>query len=300
MAPPDTGEPAFEQIASFDDEALRTFLDPHDGGIPPADLAVALEDSDAAFRNRVAAAVPESGRAPLDRAQRTHSARAVAAARRRIVDRLFWPLLYWNDPAAYEELVAGEHIHPGLIDMLELDDRVVCDIGAGAGRFALLAATRAQHVIAVDAIPALLARLEEKARDRGLRNVDVRRGSFAALPLADSSVDVAVACSSLTSQGPLGGERALAEAERIVRPGGDVVVIWPQETRWFREHGYSYVSLQGNEVIHFPDVATAERVCRRFYSARAAAWVRRHHSADVPYHVAGLTPPNDACIKRVA
>jgi ubiquinone/menaquinone biosynthesis C-methylase UbiE len=184
--------------------------------------------------------------------------------------------------------------------VLDLDGRVVCDIGAGAGRFTLLAAACAQTVIAVDAVPALLERLRRNAAVAGRRNVDVRRGSFAALPLDDASVDVAVACSSFRSQAPHGGRRALAEAERVVRPGGEVAVIWPQERAWFRRHGFTYIALHSDDVVRFRDVATAERLCAAYYSAAAATWVRRHNTAEVPYRVLGTSPPSSVCVKRVS
>src|SRR5205807_7029247 len=102
----------------------------------------ALEDT-AARRFRGAHAAP--GTAP-----------SVDEAQGRVLDVLFWPLLYWNAPDRYEELIAGEDIHPAIIDTLDVDDRVICDIGAGTGRFTLPAARRARRVIAVDAVPVLL------------------------------------------------------------------------------------------------------------------------------------------------
>jgi ubiquinone/menaquinone biosynthesis C-methylase UbiE len=216
-----------------------------------------------------------------------------------VVSLLFWPLLYWNDPLAYEELVAGERIHPRILDALDLDGREVCDVGAGAGRFTLFAARRAARVIAVDEVPPLLRRLEVHLRDEGIVNVEVRRGSFDALPLADDSVDVAVACSSLTSRAPLGGEPALVEMDRVVRDGGEVAVIWPDRPEWYRSRGFVHLSAAGNDSLSFADPAAAERVCRDFYSDAAAAWVVEHHSATVPFAVLGISPPNDVCIRTV-
>jgi ubiquinone/menaquinone biosynthesis C-methylase UbiE len=224
----------------------------------------------------------------------------VALRRRQIVDQLFWALLYWHDPDGYDELVAGEQIHPGVLDALDIDGRVVADLGAGAGRFTLFAARRARRVIAVDAVPALLDRLVRKARALELDTIEVRRGSFMRLPLDDASVDIAVACSSLTSHAPWGGECALQEVERIVRPGGDMVVIWPDDPDWFCRHGFTYMSLPGAPEMHFRDVESAARICADFYSERAARWVRDHNARVVPFEVLGVRPPNDACFKKRA
>jgi ubiquinone/menaquinone biosynthesis C-methylase UbiE len=176
---------------------------------------------------------------------------------------------------------------------------VVCDIGAGTGRFTLPAARRARRVIAIDAVPALLTLLRRTVRAQGVANVTVKRGSFAALPLRDASVDVAVACSAFASRGPHGGVHAVAEAERIVRPGGDVVVIWPAQPAWLQRRGFTYMAVQGGTSVRFADVATAERLCARYYSRVAAEWVRRQQTPDVPYAVLGLHPPSDVCVKRI-
>jgi ubiquinone/menaquinone biosynthesis C-methylase UbiE len=154
-------------------------------------------------------------------------------------------------------------------------------------------------VIAVDAVPALLQRLEAHATALGLDNIETRRGGFLRLPLEDASVDLAVACSALTSHAPWGGEEALREATRIVRSGGQVVVIWPDDPAWFTARGFAYLSLPGNDELRFADVATAERICRDFYSDEAAEWVRSHGSATIPFAVLGIPPPSDACFLRV-
>lgn len=247
----------------------------------------------------IAALDPEAAAVVCATRSRLAGGDRVARARRAVVDRLFWPLLYWHDPAAYEELVAGEEIHPRILDALDLDGRSVCDAGAGSGRFTLYAAGRAARVIAVDEVPPLLRRLEDHLRERGIGNVEVRRGSFTDLPLPDRSVDVAVACSSLTSREPFGGDPALRELERVVRPGGEIAVIWPDRPEWFRDRGFVHLAAAGNDSRRFTSPAAAERLCRDFYSEEAAAWVVGHRTAEVPFSVLGVPPPNDLCLKTV-
>jgi len=284
----------------FDDEALRTFLDPSDGVVSVDELARASAGAPVELSARIRAVIPVRRREHFDALQRRHTAAPlVARARSGIMRKLFWPLVYWNRPDDYEELAAGEHIHPEVVARLELDGTTVCDIGAGAGRFTLLAARSARHVIALDAVPALLQRLEQRAQDAGLHNIVVMRAGFCTLPLPDNSVHVAVACSVFTHEESAGTERALREAERIVEPGGQVAVIWPHRPEWFAARGYDYCSFEGNTVMHFRDLSTAQRLCERYYSPEAARWVNENGSADVPFSVLGTKPPNDVCIKRV-
>ena len=223
----------------------------------------------------------------------------VARARRHVVESLFWPLLYWHDPAGYAELVAGESIHPRILEAVDLDRREVCDVGAGAGRFTLHAARRAARVVAVDAVPPLLDLLGARLTEEGVSNVELRRGSFDALPLEDGSVDVAVACSSVTARAPFGGEAALAEMERVVRPGGELAIIWPDRPEWFRARGFTLLTAAGNDTLSFADPASAERLCRAFYSEEAARWVAAHGTAEVPFAVLGIEPPNQVCLRTV-
>jgi ubiquinone/menaquinone biosynthesis C-methylase UbiE len=299
-APPRARDFVLGHLGSFDDEALRVFLQPGEAGVSPRLLGTAVQGEEPALGERILKALPRQAQGEFIAARQMTAGRgAVERARREVVGHLFWALLYWHDPCAYEELVAGERIHPRILDALNLDGRTVCDVGAGAGRFTLFAARRAARVVAVDEVPPLLRRLQLHLGEEGIANVEVRRGSFDALPLEDDSVDVAVACSSLTSRTPFGGEPALTEMERIVRHGGELAVIWPDRPEWFRERGFIHLSAGGNDRLYFADPAAAERLCRDYYSDAAAEWVVAHRASAVPFAVLGISPPNDVCIRPV-
>ena len=290
----------FDDVAAFDDVALRTFLDPEDGGVDVEELGIAAAGSGGALVERFVRCLPEAAATPFLGAVRSAPSRAaVERARDHVLEQLFWPLVYWLRPDDYEALIHGEQIPGRVLDELDLARKDVCDIGAGTGRFALAAARRARRVIAVDVVPGLLRRLHEEAEAQHLENIEVRRGSFRALPLADRSVDLAVACSSFTAAGAHGGVRAVREAERIVRPGGAVAVIWPQDPHWFLAHGYEHIVVRGSGSLRFRDLETAERLCATYYSDAAARWVRDRGNCDVPYEVLGVRPPNDVCIRSI-
>ena len=278
------------ELAALDDEGLRTFLDPADAGVDPQLLGRALQDAPARMAKRVIDALPETTRQVAgDAWVATTGADSRRDAWHETLAVLFWPLLYWNHPLEYLELIEGEAIEPALLQQLPLDGAVVCDIGAGAGRFTLHAAARAARVVAVDAVPPLLAILQQRLQRMQLHNVDIRRGAFAALPIDDASVDLAVACSAFMTGGPHGGDAALREAERITRPGGSVAVVWPQDAAWFEERGYERIAVSGDAVRHFATPEAALRLCERFYGDDAAQWVRSNRTADVPYAVLGLS-----------
>lgn len=97
------------------------------------------------------------------------------------------------------------------------------DLGAGEGAVAFLLARRAKHVYAVDSSRQMVEYGSRLAAERGFANVEFRLGDLEGLPLEDACVDMAFFSQSLHhAQHP---ERAVAEAWRILRPGGRVVVL---------------------------------------------------------------------------
>jgi ArsR family transcriptional regulator len=111
----------------------------------------------------------------------------------------------------------------------------VADLGCGEGYLTIEAARFARRVIAVDRSDAVLARAQDLARRRGLKNIQWKRGDIEALPLRDASVDLALLSQTLHhADDP---SRALGEAVRIVRPGGRVLVLdlRSHDQAWVRE-----------------------------------------------------------------
>ena len=100
---------------------------------------------------------------------------------------------------------------------------VVADLGAGEGTLSQLLAQRATKVIAVDISPKMVEFGQELARKNGLANLEFRLGDIEEPPIKDRSVDLAVFSQALHHAGH--PPRALAEARRILRPGGRVLVL---------------------------------------------------------------------------
>jgi ubiquinone/menaquinone biosynthesis C-methylase UbiE len=99
----------------------------------------------------------------------------------------------------------------------EVAPAVVVDVGCGDGDLAARLARRGRVVRALDIAPAMV----EAARARG---VDATVGDARALPLADGSVDCAVAAWMLYHVPE--PERALAEICRVLVPGGRLVAAF--------------------------------------------------------------------------
>jgi len=99
----------------------------------------------------------------------------------------------------------------------------IADLGSGEGAFALLLASRARKVIAVDSSARMIEVGREQAARHGMRNIDFRQGDMEEIPIGAGEVDLVFFSQSLHHA--LHPERALAEAARILAPGGRAVVL---------------------------------------------------------------------------
>jgi len=100
---------------------------------------------------------------------------------------------------------------------------VIADLGAGEGTFSQLLARRSKKVIAVDNSEKMVEYGQELARKHGVKNLEYRKGDLEEVPIRDATVDLAFFSQALHhAQHP---ERAVAEAWRILKPGGRIVVL---------------------------------------------------------------------------
>jgi ubiquinone/menaquinone biosynthesis C-methylase UbiE/DNA-binding MarR family transcriptional regulator len=100
---------------------------------------------------------------------------------------------------------------------------VIADLGAGEGTFSQLLARRSKKVIAVDNSDKMVEYGRELASKHGVKNLEYRKGDLEVVPIRDATVDLAFFSQALHhAQHP---ERAVAEALRILKPGGRIVVL---------------------------------------------------------------------------
>jgi SAM-dependent methyltransferase len=215
-------------------------------------------------------------------------ARERIAAVRRGIEALPSPNI-WHWPGTYEvenraQDVDGE-VWRVLAEVADWRGRDVVDIGCGSGFHLPRFAAAARHVTGVEPY----APLVELARNRVSRmpNIDVALGSAQRVPLPDASVDVAHARTAYFF-GP-GCEQGLAEADRVLRPGGVLAVVdldvrhrpygdWmradlpkydPDEVdRFFDRVGFDRRHVETR--WRFADRASLEAVLRIEFSARVA------------------------------
>jgi ArsR family transcriptional regulator len=134
---------------------------------------------------------------------------------------------------AYFDRVAasfGEQLLPGRTweglarALLRLAPRArYADLGIGDGLLTLMLAEVADVVTAVDISPAMLEQLTARAKQKGIANIETVTGDIESLPLPDRSHDVVVLSQALHHAND--PARALAEAHRILVPGGALLVL---------------------------------------------------------------------------
>lgn len=99
----------------------------------------------------------------------------------------------------------------------------IADLGAGEGLLSQLLANRARQVWCIDNSPRMVEVGTELARKNNLANLTYKLGDIENVPLPDRSVDLAILSQALHhAQRP---QVALNEAYRILRPGGQVIML---------------------------------------------------------------------------
>ncbi|MFI6499773.1 class I SAM-dependent methyltransferase [Nonomuraea typhae] len=151
----------------------------------------------------------------------------------------------WNTPQVYE--LENKAVDPdGAADaamraIRPWEGAVVLDIGCGTGYHLPGLAASAARVIGVEPHGGLVKLAERRCA--GLPGVEVHRAAAQDLPVADASVDVAIARWAYFF-GP-GCEPGLRELNRVVRRGGAAFVVDLDATRgefgqWFQRTVPSY------------------------------------------------------------
>ena len=93
------------------------------------------------------------------------------------------------------------------------------DVGTGAGALAIALAPLVREVVGADVVPELLA----EARKRAPANVELVEADAGALPYEQASFDFV--CTARTLHHVPRPELVLAEMNRVLRPGGTMLVV---------------------------------------------------------------------------
>jgi ArsR family transcriptional regulator len=146
-----------------------------------------------------------------------------------------------------DELFGGR-FHLDALAALADPDWVLGDLGCGTGQVSALFASFVSRVIAVDASAPMLS--AAKKRLHAFENVELRRGDLEALPVDDARLDAATMMLVLHHVPEPG--KALAEAARVLKPGGRLIVVdmLPHDRENYRQQmGHVWLGFS-DEQIH--------------------------------------------------
>lgn len=118
------------------------------------------------------------------------------------------------------ELFGDSYVLPALLALLP-PGKTIVDLGCGTGATLALLAPVAGRVIGVDREEAMLAVAEERVA--GLTNIELRRGLLDALPLDDTSVDLALCQLVLHHVREL--PPVYQEVSRVLAPDGRWIIL---------------------------------------------------------------------------
>ncbi|MEL6428939.1 MAG: metalloregulator ArsR/SmtB family transcription factor [Planctomycetota bacterium] len=169
------------------------------------------------------------------------------------------------------------------------------DLGIGDGMLTLMLADVAESVTAVDLSPEMLRQLQARASAQGATNVETVEGDIEDLPLDGGQFDVAILSQALHHA--VEPARCLAEARRVLRPGGRLLVLdllahgeaWVREKLQHTHLGFAETELRELVVSAGFEHVSIERAARdpqppHFMTLLATGVAAAHSAAPIPQH----------------
>ena len=160
-------------------------------------------------------------RPEVPEAEQDHDALRLALRRRQDKVRRYFDELAGKFGRQYMPGRSWKGIAEALLKLMP--PLIIADLGAGEGTISQLMAQRAKKVIAIDNSEKMVEFGSELAKKHGIRNLEYRLGELEDVPIRSATVDVAFLSQALHhARHP---ERALAEAWRILKPGGQIAIL---------------------------------------------------------------------------
>ncbi len=208
----------------------------------------------------------------LPQAEHDHAALDLVLRKRQDKTRAFFDDMAGRLGREYVPGRSWKSIAEALLQLLP--PMVIADLGAGEGAFSLLLAQRAQQVIAVDNSDKMVELGSALAKKTGVTTLEYRKGDLEAVPIADGSVDLALFSQSLHHA--LHPARAIAEAWRILKPGGRIAILDLLQHR-FAEARELYADVW----LGFSEVELEKLLSKAGFAERATAVV--HKETEAPF-----------------
>jgi ubiquinone/menaquinone biosynthesis C-methylase UbiE len=155
--------------------------------------------------------------------------------------------IYNKEADNYERLVSREdyqgHILESIRKVISIEGLDVVEMGAGTGRLTCMLAPFAKSIVAYDSAAAMLEVASQRLSNMGLKNWRTEVADHRSLPAQDNVADLAISGWSICYlvdwnrkdwQTEL--DKGLCEMERVVKPGGTMIIIETQGTGFETPH----------------------------------------------------------------
>src|SRR5215213_351989 len=144
--------------------------------------------------------------------------------------------IYQSEGDRYEALVSREdyqgNISKAIDEIIHVNELDILDLGAGTGRLTLLLSPRAKSIHAFDMSAEMLRVCRERLVASGLSNWQVDVADHRHLPVPAHSADLVVSGWSVSylavwnqGQGQAELDKWLTEMQRVLRPGGTIILF---------------------------------------------------------------------------
>jgi SAM-dependent methyltransferase len=211
----------------------------------------------------------------------------------------------WTDPDADLYARLGEMVDPdrrvlaALERIVPLSGKRIADVGTGIGHYPMLLAKRTGRTYGIEADQSLLDEARRRASAAHQPNIRIVAGEPERLPLRDGAVDVVLSGTIEPNDDSL---PAVAEALRVLRPGGRLVVLGyygrddlasllepevvahafeatQRRTGWWLRNGFKIKVVHSR--LDVSDEATALELLPRLYGDRGRAFLMGPHPASL-------------------
>jgi SAM-dependent methyltransferase len=208
-----------------------------------------------------------------------------------------------HDRALHERLGAAIDPERRILAALEritpIGGKRLADVGTGIGHFPMLLARRTGRTYGIESDPELLAEARRRASASLQPNLRIVEGEPTALPLRDRTVDIVLTSLIEPDDASL---PAVAEAMRVLRPDGRLVVIGyygrddlaallepevvahaheatQRRSGWWTRNGFKIKVVHAR--LDLGDPATAHELLPRLYGDRGRAFLMRPHKSSL-------------------
>lgn len=206
--------------------------------------------------------------------------------------------IYAKNAGSYEKLSLCEDCNNDIIRTITKDidfnDKVILDLGAGTGRFAVPLAKKAGFIYALDNCRPMLTVFRRKLREKRIKNVRLLEAGYQKIPLPKESVDIVLSIWSFPAHSD-NWERDLKEIKRVLREDGRIILVdnhfsgeyyrikrkvnesklfssidkfLKEEHEWLKSRGFRNKVI--STTLNFKTKRNIEKACRPFFGAEVA------------------------------